>query len=85
MLPGEDGPVGEHLGEDAADGPDVYGLGVALQRERDRDPAAPAMKPCSGRGTVTPPPRAAERGLPCDSDIMGQCAETDATSFLVRR
>ena len=43
MLPGEDGPVGEHLGEDAADGPDVDGLGVALQRERDRDPAAPAM------------------------------------------
>ena len=44
MLPGEDGPVGEHLGEDAADGPDVDGLGVALQRERDRDPATPCRR-----------------------------------------
>lgn len=34
VLPGEDGPVGEHLREDAADGPDVDGLGVALQREK---------------------------------------------------
>ena len=30
VLAGEDGAVGHHLGQDAADGPHVYGLGVAL-------------------------------------------------------
>ena len=30
VLAGEDGAVGDHLGQDAADGPHVYGLGVAL-------------------------------------------------------
>lgn len=37
MLPREDGPVGEHLCQDAADRPDVDGLGVALQREKRQD------------------------------------------------
>ena len=30
VLPREDGSVGQHLGQDAAHGPDVDGLGVAL-------------------------------------------------------
>lgn len=31
MLPREDGPVGEHLCQDAAYRPNINGLGVALQ------------------------------------------------------
>ena len=34
VLAGEDGAVGDHLGQDAADGPHVYGLGVALPQCR---------------------------------------------------
>ena len=34
VLAGEDGAVGDHLGQDAADGPHVYGLGVALPQFR---------------------------------------------------
>lgn len=33
VLPRKDGPVGQHLRQDATHGPDVYGLGVALEQE----------------------------------------------------
>lgn len=33
VLAGEDGPVAEHLRQYAADGPDVDGLGVTLERK----------------------------------------------------
>ena len=42
VLPREDRSVGEHLGQDAADGPDVNGLGVALGVEHDLRGAIPA-------------------------------------------
>lgn len=40
VLPGEDWPVGQHLSQDAAHRPDVYGLGVAL-KERSTAPVTP--------------------------------------------
>lgn len=36
VFPREDGPVGHHLSQDAAHGPDVNGLGVALDKNRLR-------------------------------------------------
>ena len=35
MLPGEDGPVGEYLCQDASHRPDVDGLGVVLEIQHD--------------------------------------------------
>lgn len=34
VFPREDGPVGHHLSQDAAHGPDVNGLGVSLNKNR---------------------------------------------------
>lgn len=36
VLPREDGPVGQHLRQDAAHRPDVYRLGVALHNHNKR-------------------------------------------------
>lgn len=33
VFPREDGPVGQHLRQDATHRPDVYGLGVALEEK----------------------------------------------------
>lgn len=32
VFPREDGPVGHHLSQDAAHGPDINGLGVSLRK-----------------------------------------------------
>ena len=42
MFAGEDGPVGEHLCQDAAHRPNIDGFGVALGVEHDLRGAVPA-------------------------------------------
>lgn len=37
MLPREDGPVGQHLCQNAAYRPNINGLGIALQWEERKD------------------------------------------------
>lgn len=54
VLAREDGPVGEHLSQNAAHRPDVDGLGVALGRTKWWAPG-PASKGHYGLGQATTP------------------------------
>ena len=67
VLAGEDGPVGEHLSQNAAHRPDVDGLGVALGRRRKVVDSWAKLAPLTLGST---PAREAEgRGLGSESSV----------------
>lgn len=88
MLAREDGPVGEHLSQNAAHRPDVDGLGVALGRRGKQWAPGPASTgPCC-LGEATAPSRLKtsrkEEGRGLEDLMRGLLPEPNSWSLVTR-